>query len=151
MGIRQFEIGGAMSTTRKISTIVALSTGTAALALLGGMAAARADDLQANQQLLNQRIDQLASVGQFTGPSVPFSIDQNAAAGSPVVAGSFPRSILIPGTDTSIKIYGEMTEITDYFLTGANPNSSPTSSTLGATGQLESLPLEGTPARARSN
>src|SRR3984957_7510159 len=160
MGIRQFEIGGAMSTTRKISTIVALSTGTAALALLGGRAAARAAYRKANQQLLNQGIDQLASVGQFTGPSVPFSIDQNAAAGSPVVAGSFPRSILIPGTDTSIKIYGEIREITDYFMSGGPANGSPQSTTVGTTGNLESVPLAtttgigggpGNAARARSN
>src|ERR1700722_7408381 len=160
MGIRQFEIGGAMSTTRKISTIVALSTGTAALALLGGMAAARADDLQANQQLLNQRIDQLASVGQFVGPSVPGSTDPNPATGAPVVAGSFPRSILIPGTDTSIKIYGEIREITDYFMSGGPANGSPQTSTVGTTGNLESVPLAtttgigggpGNAARARSN
>src|ERR1700728_1141319 len=136
---------------RKIGTIAALGGSTAALAMLTGLAGARADDLQVNQQLLDTRIDQLAQ-GLNPGAKNQFSVDQNpAAAGTPVTAGSFPRSILIPGTDTSIKIYGQMTEIMDYFLTGANPNSSPTSSTLGATGQLESLPLEGTAGRARSN
>jgi hypothetical protein len=109
-----------MSTTRKIGTIAALGGSTAALAMLAGLAGARADDLQYNQQLLNSRIDQLAAVGQFAGPSINGSIDPNpAAAGTPVTAGSFPRSILIPGTDTSIKIYGEMREITTYFLSGS--------------------------------
>ncbi len=141
-----------MSINRKIATIAALGGSTAALAMLTGLAGARADELQYNQQLLNSRIDQLAAVGENVGAGSYLSIDQNpAAAGTPVTAGSFPRSILIPGTDTSIKIYGQMTEIMDYFLTGANPNASPTSSTLGATGQLETLPLEGTVGRARSN
>jgi hypothetical protein len=83
----------------------------------------------------------LAAVGQQPGQGAVFSVDPNPAAGAPVVAGSFPRSILIPGTDTSIKIYGQMTEIINYYLTGANPNASPQSSTVGVTGQLESIPL----------
>jgi hypothetical protein len=139
-----------MSTTRKISTIAALGTTTAALAMLSGLSAARADDLQINQQLLNQRIDQLAAVGLQPGAGAVFSIDQNPAAGAAVTAGSFPRSILIPGTDTSIKIYGQMTLITDYFMSGGTA-SSPSSSTIGPTGNLEGIPLEGTVGQARSN
>src|SRR5580693_7997943 len=103
---RSSEIGGAMSTTRKIGAIVALGGSTAALAMLTGLAGARADDLQYNQQLLTTRVDQLAAVGQQAGAGNQFSIDPNpAAAGTPATAGSFPRSILIPGTDTSVKIY----------------------------------------------
>ncbi len=56
-----------MSIHRKIGTIAALGSGTAALAMLTGIAGARADDLQINQQLLNQRVDQLAAVGQNPG------------------------------------------------------------------------------------
>ena len=48
---------------RKISTIAALGASTAALAMLTGLASARADEMQLNQQLLNQRVDQLAAVG----------------------------------------------------------------------------------------
>jgi hypothetical protein len=154
-----------MSTTRNIRTIAALGTTTAALAMLTGLAGARADDLQinqqpisvsadnlqANQQLLNQRIDQLAAVGLFVGPSVPFSIDQNPAAGAAVTAGSFPRSILIPGTDTSIKIYGEIREMSTYFISGSASTNGKQASGPGVTGDLESTPLEGTTARARSN
>jgi hypothetical protein len=139
-----------MSTTRKIGTIAALATTTATVAMLSGLSAARADELQVNQQLLDQRVDQLAA-GQFSGPSVIGSADVNANAGAPVVAGSFPRSILIPGTDTSIKIYGQITEITDYWFSGGPVNGSPQTSTVGITGNLESVPLAGTPARARSN
>ncbi len=139
-----------MSTTRKIGIMAALGSTTAAFAMLSGLSAARADDLTINQQLLDQRVDQLAQ-GLFVGPSVPGSTDVNKAAGAPVTAGSFPRSILIPGTDTSIKIYGEIREITDYWMSGGPVNGSPQSSTVGITGNLESVPLEGTAARARSN
>src|SRR5579864_7417532 len=76
---------------RKIATIAALGTSTAALAMLTGLAGARADelsDLRLNQQLLSQRIDQLAAVG--LAPDV-FSVNTNPAASAPAIAGSFPR------------------------------------------------------------
>jgi hypothetical protein len=140
-----------MSITRNTSVATALVTGASALAMLTGLNGARADELQANQQLLNQRIDQLASVGQFSGPSVQFTTDTNPGAGQPVQGGSFPRSILIPGTDTSLKVYGQITEITDYWMSGGTPNASPQNTTVGPTGQLESISLEGTVGQARSN
>jgi hypothetical protein len=143
---------------RKHGTIAALAGTTATLAMLSGLSAAHADglqmnqasDLQVNQQLIDQRVDQLAA-GLFVGTSVPGSTDVNASAGSPVTAGSFPRSILIPGTDTSIKIYGEIREMTTYFFTGSASTNGKQSSGPGVTGDLESTPLEGTVARARSN
>jgi len=140
-----------MSISRKLGTIAALGGSTAALAMLTGLAGARADDLQYNQQLLDTRIDQLAAVGLQPGQGAVFSVDENKAAGAAVTGGSFPRSILIPGTDTSLKIYGQITLITDYFLSGGPVNGSPYSSTIGPTGNLESLPLQNTVAKARSN
>src|ERR1700752_1251159 len=74
------EIGGAMSINRKTRTVAALGSGTAALAMLTGLAGARADDLQVNQQLLNTRVDQLAAVGQQPGAGAVFSVDPNPAA-----------------------------------------------------------------------
>jgi Porin subfamily len=143
------EIGGAMSINRKTRTVAALGGGTAALAMLTGLAGARADDLQLNQQLLNTRVDQLAAVG--LAPDI-YSVNPNPAAGAPVTAGSFPRSILIPGTDTSIRIYGQITEIMDYWLSGGPVNGSPQTTTVGATGQLESVPLLNSGVnKARSN
>ena len=139
-----------MTINRKIGTIAALGASTAALAMLTGLASARADDLQINQQLLNSRIDQLAAVGVNPGAGAVFSVDQNPATGAAVTAGSFPRSILIPGTDTSLKIYGQITLISDYFMSGGTA-SSPYSSTIGPTGNLEGIPLEGTVGQARSN
>src|SRR5262249_11242866 len=137
-----------MMKARKLGTIAMLGASTAAIAMLTGLAGARADDLQLNQQLLNTPVDQLAALGLFPDQ---FAFSQNAAAGSPVVAGSFPRSILIPGTDTSRKIYGQITEVIDYFLTGGNPNTSPQSTTVGVNGQLPAIPLPNTVQRARSN
>src|SRR5215469_2961391 len=150
-GAMRLRGGDFMMRGRKLGTIAALGGSTAALAMLTGLAGARADDLQINQQLLNTRVDQLAAVGQQPGVGAQFSIDQNPAAGSPVTAGSFPRSILIPGTDTSIKIYGQIVEVLDYEMSGGNPNTSPQSTTIGATGQLESIPLRGTVASTRGN
>ena len=140
-----------MSIQRKFGAIAALGGSTAALAMLTGIAGARADDLTINQQLLNTRVDQLAAVGQQPGAGAVFSVDQNPAVGAPVMAGSFPRSILIPGTDTSIKIYGQISEVVDYWMSGGTPNGSPQSTTVGATGQLESIPLRGTVGSTRGN
>jgi hypothetical protein len=138
-----------MSINRKTRTVAALGGGTAALAMLTGLAGARADDLQLNQQLLNTRVDQLAAVG--LAPDI-YSTNANPAAGAPVTAGSFPRSILIPGTDTSLKVYGQITEIIDYWMSGGPVNGSPQSTTVGATGQLESVPLLNSGVgKARSN
>ncbi len=103
---------------RNISAIALLGGSTAALAMLTGLAGARADDLKVNQQLLSERIDQLAAVGLQPGAGAYLGVDQNKAAGAPVTAGSFPRSILIPGTETSLKIYGEISEVLDYFMSG---------------------------------
>jgi hypothetical protein len=126
---------------RRIATVAALGTSTAALAMLTGLAGARADelsDMRLNQQLLSQRIDQLAAVG--LAPDV-FSVNTNPAASAPTTAGSFPRSILIPGTDTSLKVYGEIDEVIDYWMSGGNPNGSPQSTTVGINGQSQTIPV----------
>ena len=133
-----------MSTKRTIATMAALGGMTAAIALLSGQPSAKADelaDLRANQQLLQQRLDQLAQavpspVGGLYGGGPP-----SAVAGQPSIAGSFPRSFLIPGTDTSIRIGGRISENAVYFLNGGNPNTSPQSTTIGDNGQALAIPL----------
>ena len=73
--------------TRKTGSAAAVSAA-GALALMGGLLAGCAPAWMAGSQAAHHR-----------------GIDGPAAAG-PVGAGSFPRSFLIPGTDTSIRIGG---------------------------------------------
>src|SRR5271170_1604877 len=106
----------------------------AAIALLTGYSAASADelaDLRANQQLMQQRIDQLAQAQQqaqlpatFAEPSTTGSTALGTAAvpGQGMVGGSFPRSFLIPGTDTSIRVGGFVDQTIDYWIQGGPPN-----------------------------
>jgi hypothetical protein len=73
---------------------------------------ARADelaDLRANQELLQRRVDQLAQAGPSTGPG----------PGGPVMAGSFPRSFAIPGTEVSLRIGGQGVGSVLWYLKGA--------------------------------
>jgi hypothetical protein len=93
----------------------------------------------------------LAAVGLQPGDGAVLSVDQNPAARASATGGSFPKSILIPGTDTSIKIYGQITEIVDYWLSGGNPNASPPSTAVGGNGQVQAIPLPNTAAHARGN
>src|SRR5665213_1652561 len=140
-----------MMKARKIGIIAALGGSTAALAMLTGLGGAHAGDLQVNQQLLDTRIDQLAAVGQQPGAGAVFSVDQNKAAGAAVMAGSFPRSILIPGTDTSLKIYGDIDEVIDYWMSGGGVavNTSLPNTTVGDNGFAQNTPLHNTIAAAR--
>ena len=61
-------------------------------------------DLRANQELLQRRIDQLAQNPPGPGIGVPGAYGTQAVPGQPLAGGSFPRSFLIPGTDTSIRV-----------------------------------------------
>ena len=76
--------------------------------LLAGAVAARADDLP-NQHhpdaVLQQKLD-LLDHGSDT-PDAPLPRPD-------VNQGSFPRSVRIPGTDTSIRIYGSGIETMQY-------------------------------------
>ena len=131
--------------------------------VLAGIPAARADelaDLRANQQLLQQRIDQLAQAqGQplapEPGPPPPLTggagggygigiTGAKAAPNAPVAGGSFPRSFLIPGTDTSLRV-GGFVDITilDFLNGGGGVDGSNYGSNSGQNGTLSSLPLGG--------
>ena len=100
-------------------TIAVLVETTVALAICAGLAGVRAGQLQTDQQLLDQRIDGLAA-GRNASPGIDLSTDQTPAAGSNMT-GSFPRSILLPGTDTSFRAYGEIDEVLGYGFTGGHP------------------------------
>ncbi|MGE0257492.1 MAG: porin [Alphaproteobacteria bacterium] len=119
---------------------------TAALTLPLALGAARAQaeeaaDLRTNQELLQQRIDQLAQkspgAGAYLVPST------GGPVGVQMTGGSFPRSFLIPGTDTSIRVGGEIRLVTNFWITGGNPNAQSSTTNAGTTGQLNTIPLTG--------
>src|SRR5215207_5680542 len=127
---------------RTIGALTAIGGVTAAVALLAGTPAANADelgDLRANQELLQRRLDQLA---QAPGPGNPFGV-----GGPPgpttvqMMGGSFPRSFLIPGTDTSIRVGGEIRMSVLNWLNGGSANAGPTGTNAGATGTADTIAL----------
>src|SRR5947208_3584223 len=127
---------------RNIDRTAAVGGLAAMVALLTGLPAANADelaDLRANQELLQRRIEQLAQAAQGR-PGVPGAYGAEAHPGEMAIQGSFPRSFLIPGTDTSIRIGGFIDETLDYWFVGGSPNGTQTT-TVGATGNLESVPV----------
>lgn len=132
-----------MTRKRNIGRAAAIGGLTAAIALLTGLPAASADelaDLRANQELLQRRIDQLAQNPPGPGIGVPGAYGAQAVPGQPLAGGSFPRSFLIPGTDTSIRVGGFVDETLDYWFVGGPANGNQTT-TVGVTGSLESVPL----------
>src|SRR5215469_6884150 len=135
-----------MTRTDRTGGLAALAGLTATIALLTGLPAAIADelaDLRANQDLLQRRIEQLAqATKQFPGAAGGAVMGTQPAPGAALVGGSFPRSFLIPGTDTSIRI-GGFVDITGlYFLQGANNGNPGTpTSNAGQNGNLNALPI----------
>jgi hypothetical protein len=97
---------------------------------------------------LQSRIDQLAQqVSPTTEPGAPRF---TPAAGAPSIAGSFPRSFLIPGTDVSLRIGGQAVGSVLWYIKGYAPgaalNSTGSFSEIytdgqGGTGNLPSIPL----------
>jgi hypothetical protein len=134
---------GAMMTGRK--TVAATFAWAAPAFLLCWCGTAAADelaDLRANQELLQRRIDQLAQVPP--PPPAP------GGPGGPVLAGSFPRSFLIPGTDVSLRIGGQGVGTVLWYLKGRARGGSLNgqggeneifTDGQGGTGNLASIPL----------
>jgi hypothetical protein len=123
-----------MTIKRKIGTMAALGGLAAAVTLLTGAPATRADelaDLKANQELLQKKLDQL----QLALGAAP------VAPGAPSMAGSFPRSILIPGTNTSIAIGGYVNLEASYWFTGGPVNGNVQTPVIGENGQALATPL----------
>src|SRR6516165_4806298 len=145
-----------MTTKRKFGSAAAIGAPIAAFVLLAGSSAASADelaDLRANQELLQKRIDQLSQAPPQAAPYVPgFGPETHKeVAGVTAVGGSFPRSFLIPGTDTSLRIGGFVNGSVLWYIKGAapggqlasqggNPNTTFTDGQ-GGTGNLGSIPL----------
>jgi hypothetical protein len=137
-----------MTKTRTIGTLAAMGAVTATIALLTGLPAANADelaDLRANQELLKRRIDQLAQ-GEIppsrVSPGIAPALGAEAIPGQAIIGGSFPRSFLIPGTDTSIRVGGFVDLTANYFFQGANTGNPGTpSSNFGQNGNLNGVPV----------
>jgi hypothetical protein len=138
-----------MTKTHTIGTLAAIGGVTATIALLTGLPVASADelaDLRANQELLQRRIDQLAQAapGGLPGGGAAGGAVLGTAPipGQPLAGGSFPRSFLIPGTDTSIRVGGFVDYTALYYLQGNNTSNPGTSSTnSGQNGNLNSIPV----------
>jgi hypothetical protein len=139
-----------MTKTPGLRGFAAIGGLTATIALLTGLPPANADelaDLRANQELLQRRIDQLAqaqipATGGVMGAGTPAGTGAQAAPGVPSLGGSFPRSFLIPGTDTSIRIGGFIDLTGQYFLQGGNTGNPGTpSSNAGQNGNLNGVPV----------
>jgi outer membrane DcaP-like protein/porin-like protein len=136
-----------MTKTHAIGTFAAIGSLTATIALLTGLPAASADelaDLRANQELLQRRIEQLAQGRDPNVPrggGVPGAYGAEAVPGVPLSGGSFPRSFLIPGTDTSIRVGGQITEVLDYWLQNG-PINGIQSTTLSTNGNLQGQSLD---------
>ena len=111
------------------------------LCCCGVAAANELSDLRANQELLQRRIDQLAQVPPSPPPGGP---------GGPVLAGSFPRSFVIPGTDVSLRVGGQGVGTVVWYLKGRSRGGSLNgqggeneifTDGQGGTGNLASIPL----------
>ena len=137
---------------KRILSAAAAIGGLTAFAVLAGAPNAKADelsDLRANNELLQQKLDQVAQTNNV-GPSRLFSPDEKASVVA-ATAGSFPRSFLIPGTDTSIRVGGNITWIADYFLEGGQANLSPWNTTIGANGRTGQIAFNNTTSAKSSN
>jgi hypothetical protein len=134
--------------TNSRNTIIQSAIGafTATIALLTGLPQIEADELadlramqthlRDNQEILQRRIDQLAQTApRLMRPGEPGPV------GVAVAGGSFPRSFLIPGTDSSIRVGGFTDMTVDYWFSGGPPNGNATT-TVGSTGQLQVVPLD---------
>src|SRR5216684_1160492 len=136
-----------MTRKRTLAKVAAIGGLIATAALLMGPSAASADelaDLRANQELLQRRLDQLSqapAAPASTGYGIPGAYGTQPATGVPLAGGSFPRSFLMPGTDTSIRVGGFVDETIDYWLQNG-PATGTQSTTLGATGNLGTQNLD---------
>jgi hypothetical protein len=104
--------------------------------LLVGAGAADADelsDLRAQMAVLRQKMDQVAQFAPGTTGGGVYGT--KAVPGAGMIGGSFPRSFLIPGTDTSIRIGGMIDETAFYFFQNGPPNKTP-SNVVGVDGNL---------------
>jgi outer membrane DcaP-like protein len=126
-----------MTVARKVRRLAVITGLTTAAGITAVSIVASADELpnsSATEGSVQQRIEQLAQVGEGGTKSAP---------GTLVTGGSFPRSFIIPGTETSLRVGGEVRFSVDYQMSGSGNgiNDIPTN-TIGTTGLLEGTPLD---------
>ena len=89
-----------------------------------------------DNKLLQQRLDELAQAIPNAGAFYTQGAPPAPSAGAGLVGGSFPRSFVIPGTETSLRIGGEIRLNLTDFITGRSPNTMPASSNVLGLGLL---------------
>jgi hypothetical protein len=130
---------------KRTGSIAAIGGVTATVGLLTALPPAKADelaDLKANQELLQRRIEQLAQAVPRGGGAAGRAVyGTEPAPGAALVGGSFPRSFLIPGTDTSLRIGGIATWVFNYWFQNGPVNGTQ-SIAPGNNGQVLTQPLD---------
>src|ERR1700720_1419197 len=104
-----------MSRRRGAGIVPAIGWSLPVFALATGLSVARADelaDLRANQEFLQKRVDQLAQAG-------PAAFPPSGGPGGPVMAGSFPRSFVVPGTEVSLRVGGQGVGSVVWYMKGS--------------------------------
>src|SRR5580700_3110926 len=118
-----------MKNRREVARTAAIAAVLAAPLAIGSHPAPADElaDLRANQELLQRRLEQLAQEEGGGGQAAP---DKNASIGGypgptsegpatvQMMGDSFPRSFLIPGTDTSLRVGGRVQTNATYWITG---------------------------------
>jgi hypothetical protein len=101
-----------MSGRRAAGKPAAIGGLAAVIALLAGLPVVKADelsDLRTDRQELQQRLDQLSQPPPTLGaPLLPGAAPGATLPEQPPTIGSFPRSFVIPGTETSVTIGGSV-------------------------------------------
>ncbi len=93
-----------------VMVLTAMIAGTMSIPAFGS----ELDELKAAVRQLQQRIEQLENQQKVQAAKPP----QAAETAKPVMAGSMPGSFQIPGTDTSLKIYGNVRVDATYDFAG---------------------------------
>jgi hypothetical protein len=127
-----------MAAKRKIARVAA-GVGFLMLVHVGAARADELSDLRAQMATLRQKMDQLAQFAPGTTGGAVYGT--KAAPGAGLVGGSFPRSFLIPGTDTSIRIGGFADEALFYYLQNGPANKFP-NNVVGIDGNLATQALD---------
>jgi len=143
-------MGGMMKNRWNVAIAAAVACVLTALLAIASQAAwaDELSDLRANQELLQRRVDQLAQATAVPATGI--------GAGG-LTSGSFPRSFLIPGTDTSLFVGGEINLTGVYWFTGGNnSNAGGGTQILGVPGASTaplnfSIPGVLNPTRTRAN